>query len=136
MIIVVISSSIEAARGVFATIKSEHQGPTAALALHDIPSQETRERHIAAVKYERTESFITVVVNPKTVEEVAQLRAKGAVICHHVDALASIHKQLPILRTDLVFTTRRAGALNSALTVGELLSECKIMHRKSIRQGR
>ena len=134
MIIVLYSRTSEALKKMFGYLEHQHAGLSSHLNLSRSGDIEQRIAQLHQIPDRKTERRVTVVSNPQTARELTILREMGAVVCHQYGALSPLYdteiKISPLhdlqYVPDLVFS----GLPGHVFTADELLSECKVKHRK------
>lgn len=128
MIIVLIAHS-ELANAVYSATKQLHHGVVALTALKGSMSVQQRMNVIDQVNSSANEYYINLVVNPRSHDELALLRQKGAQVVHQYE-LVSTYKNLNVVRGEHMASNQKGSKPGHVLAAKEVLSECLAMHRK------
>ncbi|MFK3873080.1 hypothetical protein [Pseudoalteromonas rhizosphaerae] len=133
MIIVLFARTKEALRSIYGYAMDEHKGLLDYVNLATMDSALAREKYLQSVGDPYGEGRVTFVFNPTSWQELKLLRERQAVICHQYGALMPIYSEISIARGDLMFTdtSNTRGMPGHVLTPDEVLSECKIKHRRN-----
>ncbi|MBB1290982.1 MULTISPECIES: hypothetical protein [unclassified Pseudoalteromonas] len=134
MIIVLYANTGESLKKAFSYIEHQHAGLSDHVNLSRIGDIELRIAQLNQIPDRKTERRVTVVSNPQTGRELALLRGMGAVVCHQYGALSPLYtteiKISPLHDLHYVPHLTFSGLPGHVFTVDELLSECKVKHRK------
>lgn len=134
MIIVLFSSTGEALKKAFSYIESQHQGYSVHVNLTRVPDVKNRLVQLHQIPDRASERRVTVVSNPQTGQELKLLREFGAVVCHQYGPLSPLYSNeisiSPLHDLHYVPDLVGRGLPGHVLCVDEVLSECKIRHRK------
>jgi len=138
MIIVLFSGNAVLLKKAYEYIENQHPGYCAKVCLASVENIELRMQQLSQIPDRATEHRVSVVLNPKTAQELSFLRGIGAVVCHQYGPLSAIYDQEISIAPQDVLYVNSLTAMNSpahVLCIHELLSECKIKHRKSRLRG-
>lgn len=133
MIIVLFARTKEALRAVYGYAMGEHKGLLDYVNLATMESALAREKYLQSVGDPYGEGRVTYVFNPTCWQELKQLRDRHAIVCHQYGPLMPIYGEISIARGDFMFTDTSStrGMPGHVLTPDEVLSECKIKHRRN-----
>ena len=134
MIIVLFANTKEALKTVFGYIAHQHAGHSVHVNLTRVENIDLRMSQLNQIPDRKTERRVTVVSNPQTGRELKFLREMGAVVCHQYGPLSPLYTNeisiSPLHDLQYVPSLSVGVAPGHVLAVDELLSECKMMHRK------
>lgn len=134
MIIVLFASTGEALKKTFSYIERQHGGYSAHVNLTRVVDVKNRLVQLQQIPDRVTERRVTVVSNPQTGQELKLLREMGAVICHQYGPLSPLYTSeisiSPLHDLHYIPDLVGRGLPGHVLCVDEVLSECKIKHRK------
>lgn len=133
MIIVLFARTSAALRVVYGHAMNEHKGLLDYVNLATMHSAVAREQYLQSAGDPYSEGRVTYVFNPTCWQELKQLRDRHAIVCHQHGPLMPIYSEVSIARGDLMFTDSEVvhRLPGHVLTPSEVLSECKIKHRKN-----
>ncbi len=135
MIIVLFAGTKEALRIVYGYAVSEHKGKLDYVNLGSTDSETARLKHVKTTGDMYTEHRVTFMFNPQSADELQHLRERNAIICHQYGSNIQrpIYKEITCAIGDFYFTDKLINKClpGHVLTPDELLSECRIKHRKN-----